>query len=281
MIINIADKPIFLQSFMKKLFYFILLFIGLIGCTSKFAKIQKSKDHQYKLKMAEQYYASHKYNFAQMLFEEVFPYIKGTASFEDVYYKFAYCSYYEKDYLNSENLFKTFVETFPNSKNAEECEYMRAFSYYKQSPKVELDQTTTNKTINLMQAFINTHPTSARVKDAMLIMEMCREKLEAKDFKSAQLYYDLGFYKAAAISFSSLSENFPDSKKSDEYKLLVIKSYYKYAEMSIPEKQLERYEKTILECNDFMERFKESTLISEAENYKNLSNNFIKNLKHE
>jgi outer membrane protein assembly factor BamD len=130
-----------------------------------------------------------------------------------------------------------------------------------------------------MQAFINTHPTSPRVKDAMLIMDKCREKLEAKDYKSAQLYYDLGFYKAAAISFSSVSDNFPDSKKSDEYKLLVIKSYFKYAEMSIQEKQLERYEKVLAECNDFLERFKESKFAAEAENYKNLSNNFIKTLK--
>ena len=266
---------------MKKIITLILSIAILSGCTSKFAKIQKSKDYQYKLKMAEQYYSSKNYNYAQILFEEVFPYIKGTASFEEVYYKFAYCSYYEKDYLNSENLFKTFVETFPNSTKAEECEYMRSFSYYKHSPKVELDQTNTNKTINLMQAFINTHPTSPRVKDAMLIMDKCREKLEAKEYKSAQLYYDLGFYKAAAISFSSVSDNFPDSKKSDEYKLLVIKSYYKYAEMSIQEKQLERYEKVLAECSEFIERFKDSKFVAEAETYKNLSNNFIKTLKHE
>jgi outer membrane protein assembly factor BamD len=95
------------------------------------------------------------------------------------------------------------------------------------------------------------------------------------------LYYDLGFYKAAAICFSSVSDNFPDSKKSDEYKLLVIKSYYKYAEMSIQEKQLERYEKVIAECSEFIERFKESKFVAEAESYKNLSNNFIKTLKHE
>ncbi len=265
---------------MKQVFTLLLLVtVVLSSCTSKFAKIQKSKDYQYKLKMAEQYYAKKKFNFAQILFEEIFPYLKGTPQFEDIYYKFAYCSYYEKDYLNSENLFKSFVETFPNSPKAEECEYMRAYSYYKQSPKVDLDQTNTNKAIGLMQIFINTHPTSARVKEASDIMDACREKLEQKDSKSAELYYNLGFYKAAAISFSNVSENFPDSKKGDEYKYLVIKAYYKYAEMSIPEKQEERYEKVISECSDFIERFKESKYLSDVERFKSLSNNFIKNLK--
>jgi outer membrane protein assembly factor BamD len=261
---------------------FILLALALIAssCTSKFAKIQKSKDTEYKLKMAEQYYAKKKYNFAQQLFEDVFPFIKGTPQFEDVYYKFAYCSYYDKDYLNAENLFKNFVETFPNSTRAEECEYQRAYCYYKQSPKVDLDQTNTTKTIGLMQAFINTHPTSLRVKDATAIMDLCREKLETKEFKSAQLYYNLGYYKAAAINFTTVSENFPDSKRADEYKLQVIKAYYRYAEMSIPEKQPERFEKVLSECADFLERFKDSKYFAEAEKYKTLSNNNIKNLKN-
>jgi len=264
---------------MKKAIALILVPVLLSSCASKFAKVQKSKDPQYKLKMAEQYYAKQKYNYAQQLFEDVFPYLKGTPQFEDTYYKFAYCAYYEKDYLNAENLFKTFVETFPNSTKAEECEYMRAYSYFKQSPKVDLDQTATTKTIGLMQAFINTHPTSARVKEASEILDKCREKLEEKEFRAAELYYNLGFYKAAAISFTTLAENFPDSKRADEYKVNVIKSYYKYAEMSVPEKQYDRYVKVVTECNDFKERFKDSKFLSEAERYKTLSNNLIKKAK--
>ncbi|MBX2930609.1 MAG: outer membrane protein assembly factor BamD [Chitinophagaceae bacterium] len=266
---------------MKKILLYFSLAVILTSCASKFSKIQKSKDYQYKVKMAEQFYAKKKYRYAQILFEEVFPFIKGTAQFEDTYYKFAYCYFYDNDFVNAENLFKNFVETFPSSSKAEECEYMRAFCFYKQSPKVELDQTNTHKSIGLMQAFINTHPTSERVKDASNIIDLCREKLELKDFKSAELYYNLGFYKAAAISYSSVSENFPDSKRADEYKFLVIKSYYKYAEMSIPSKQEERFEKVLTECADFTERFQDSKYLKESERYKNLSTNFIKKIKNE
>jgi outer membrane protein assembly factor BamD len=58
-----------------------------------------------------------------------FPYVKGTTRYEDMYYKFAYSYYYQKDYLNAENLFKTFVENFPTSPRGEECDYMRAYCY--------------------------------------------------------------------------------------------------------------------------------------------------------
>ncbi len=261
----------------------LLLSVVLLGssCSNKFGKIMKSKDYEYKYKMAEQYYANKNFNYAQQLFEDIFPYVKGSTRYEDMYYKFAYSYYYQDDYLNAENLFKSFVENFPTSPKGEECDYMRALCFFKQSPKVELDQTNTNKTMQLMQAFINTHPTSSRMKDASAIIDKCREKLELKEFKSAELYYNLGYYKAAAISFSNVSDNFPDSKKSDEYKLLVIKAYFKYAEMSYEEKQQERYEKVISECNDFTERFAESKHLAEVSKYKTQTNNILKNLKNE
>ena len=60
------------------------------------------------------------------------------------------------------------------------------------------------------------------------IIDEIRAKLEVKDYKSSQLYYNLGYYRAAAISFGSLIDNYPDSDKNDEYKLMVIKSYYLY-----------------------------------------------------
>ena len=156
---------------------------------------------------------------------------------------------------------------------------MRAFCYYRQSPKVELDQTNTNKTMQLMQAFINTHPASTRLKEASEIIDKCREKLEQKEYKSAELYYNLGFYKAAAIAFSNVSDNFPDSKKADEYKVQVIRSYFKYAEMSYEEKQKERYQKVLSECNDFTDRFTDSKHLDEVNKVKTQTNNFLKSLK--
>jgi len=259
---------------------FIIASVTLAGC-SKFSKVQKSTDVNYKLRMAEQYYAKKKYNQAQLLFEELFPIVKGTPQFEDLYYKYAYCAYYEKDYLNAENLFKGFAEVFPNSPRAQEMEYMRAYAYYKQSPKVELDQTNTQKTIGLMQTFINTHPGSAHNKDASEIIDKCRTKLEEKEFLSAQLYFNLGQFRAAAIAFTSLMNNFPDSEKSDQYKLQVIKSYYQYALMSIEEKKTERFEQVVTECNDFMDRFPESKLKNEAEKYLTQSQNNLKSLQNE
>ncbi len=251
------------------------------SCASKLGKVLKSKDNEYKLKMAEQYYAQKKYNQAQQVFEDIMPHFRGSEKYEDMFYKYSYCAYYQKDYINAESLFKTYLDNFPNSTRAEEIDYMHCYAYYKQSPKVDLDQTATSKTISLMQAFINTHPESSRIKDATQIIDICRNKLESKEFKSAQLYFDLGYYKAAAVAFASLIDDYPDSDKSDEYKLTSIKAYYKYAEMSIADKQPERFEKVITECADFNDRFTNSKLLGEVNDFKTLSENNIKNLQNE
>jgi outer membrane protein assembly factor BamD len=277
---------------MKQIITFLILTLSLTSCFhkkaivgkvkgKKFGQVYKSKDNEFRYQMAEQYFATKKYEQAAQLFEDLFPYIKGTDKYEDMYYKSAFCYYNLKDYLNAENLFKNFVETFPNSKKAEECDYLRAFCYYKQSPKAELDQTPTMKAMALMQAFINTHPTSIKNKEANEIIDLCREKLELKDFKSAELYYNLGYFKASSLAFESVAENFPDSKKADEYKYFAIKSLYSYADLSYEEKQVERFGKVIAECNEFIERFADSKLINEVKKIKDQTNNNLKKIQNE
>ncbi len=262
-------------------FFFIIIAVSfLISCNSV-NKVLKSKDPEYKLRMAENYYVKKKYNQAQVLYEDVMPYFKTGKEFEDIYYKYAYTAYYQKDYLNAENLFKTYLEVFPTSQRAEEMEFMRAYTYFKQSPKPELDQTNTIKAMGLMQTFINTHPGSPRNKEAAEIIELSRRKLEEKDYKAAKLYFDVGQYRAAAVAYNTLLNSFIDSEKGDEYKFMAIKSYFKFAELSIEDKKAERFEKVIEECSEFIYLFPESSFAKQVEEYLTLAKNNLNNLTDE
>ena len=56
-----------------------------------------------------------------------------------------------------------------------------------------------------------------------------------KDFENARLYYNLRatnpvYLKAATLTFNILMNTYPDSQKSDEYKLYIIRSEYEYAD---------------------------------------------------
>ena len=61
---------------------------------------------------------------------------------------------------------------------------------------------------------------------------------------------------------------------------MVIKSYFKFAELSVDEKKAERFEQVIQECNDFTDRFPDSKLIKEVERYIALTNTNLKNLNN-
>ncbi len=239
-------------------------------------KILKSSDPHYKLRMAEQYYANKKYSLAQQIYEDIMPAFRGQPEFEDIYYKYAYTAYYQKDYTNAENLFKGYLEIYSNGSRAEEIDYMRAYTFFKQSPKAALDQTATLKAIGMFQTFINTHPGSARDKEATALIDELRSKLEIKDMKAAQLYFDLGQFRASAVAFNTMLNQYADTEKADQYKLMAIKAYFRFAELSVEERKAERYQKVIDEASDFMDRFPESPLAKEVHQFVILSQNNLK-----
>lgn len=265
---------------MYRILLLLVLAGSMVGC-SNINKILKSTDYEYKLKKANELYVAKKYSQAVIIYEDIFPVLKGTAQFEDLYWNYAFSHYYMKDFLNAENLFKGFLENFPTSIRAEEAAFLRAFCHYRQSPKPELDQTSTIKAINYLQTFMTRNPASEKNKEAMDIIDKMRERLEEKEMKNAQLYYNLGYYKASATSYSELMVNFPDSDKGDEYKLMVIKSWYELAKKSIPEKKVERFEQVLNECADFTDRYPDSKLSNDAVKYKGLSENQLKNIRNE
>lgn len=265
-----------------KIFIVLLVpFLLFTSCNNQFNRIMKSTDYEYKFKKADEYYAKKNYRNAEQLYQELFPVFKGSDKFEELYYKYAYCSYYQKNYLDAENLFKSYLGVFPNSSRAEEIAYMHALTFYKQSPNVQLDQTNTIKAIGMMQGFINSYPNSKWVTEATQIIAKCRAKLEEKDYLAAKLYYNLQMYQAAGIGFSSLLLNYPESSKGDQYMFMAVKSYYEYAKMSVFMKQEERYSKVTSEYFDFVDRYPDSKLLKEAENYKNISQNNIKKIQNE
>lgn len=253
----------------------VLCVLVLMSCGPGINKILKSKDAEYKLKMAESFYAKKKWMKAYTVFEDVLPYYKTTPQAPDIYYKYALSAYNQKDYVNAESLFKSFLDNYSNSPRQEEVEYMRAYTFFLQSPKAELDQTNTYKAISALQTFVNTRPQSVRVAEANRLIDELRKKLEKKDYLAAMLYYNLGEFRAAGVTFSTLLDSHPESNSADEYKYMAIKSFYRFAQLSIATKKAERFKDVVTQANEFIDRFPESKFRKDVEDYISLSNSEI------
>lgn len=266
---------------MKRIVQFSLisLFLVLSSCASRYSKVLNSKDNEYRLKKAQQYYQQKKYAHAEELFQDLFTFLRGTPRYEDAFYKFAYSAFYLKDYESASLAFQTFIENFPNSSLVPDASYMQGYCLYMNSPKAELDQSATIKAIGILKSFINSYPKSDKVAEAQKLIKACNEKLEVKEYNAAQLYYDLGYYNASHLYFDLLLSDYPASTKADEYMYMIAQSSYEYAKVSIPSAQQERYEKTVEDCTNFLGQFPESSFKEKAEKMKKDSQSQITKIK--
>ncbi len=203
------------------LFFAAFAFLLVTSC-SPYEKVRKSADVNMKLTAANEYYDKKKWQRANELYHDLLPVLRGTRNYEQLFYRYAYTFYYQKDYPTASLYFKNFTSYFPNSKDAEECEFMHAVCLVKMSPKSNLDQTNTIKAMEALQSFINTHPESKRLTEANGYIEENRKKLETKEASAARLYYNIGQFKAASIAYKEVINQYPESPNSDYYQYMVV-----------------------------------------------------------
>lgn len=246
---------------------FLVVFSSLLflfGC-SKYQRLLKSDDYNAKYEAAIVLYENGKYERALPLLEELTPLFRGTDKAEKVYYYYCYTNY-NLDFLYEASYhFKSFSTTFPTSKHVEEALFMSGYCKYLLSPISSLDPTDTYNAINELQLFANTYPEHKLLDSTNTLMDKLRIKLEDKSFNNAKQYYQIYDYKAALIALNNTLRDFPDTKYSEEIALLLIKSNYYLAVNSIKEKKLQRFNETIEAYLNFVDSYKESKYIKEAE----------------
>jgi len=240
-----------------------LLLLG--ACAGKFRKVQKSADWKVKYNAAIEYYENQEYYKASILFEETLPLMLGRPEAEKAQFLFAYSHYYQGNRLLSAHYFKTFFDTYRRSEYAEEALFMHAYSLFKESPKYNLDQTSTIEAVNAMQNFLNIYPYSEYKDQANEIIDQLQLKLEIKAFEKAKQYYKLDNLHAAVVAFESFQEQYPDSEMVEEAAFLKVDAQYRYASQSISSKQRERYLQAIEYYQYFIDNFPNSVYVKQAE----------------
>ncbi|MEE2699966.1 MAG: outer membrane protein assembly factor BamD [Bacteroidota bacterium] len=263
---------------MKKIFLPILFLLLFASC-SKYQKILKSPDLNFKFEKAVMYYENDDYNRALPLLEELSTIFRGSAKAEEVNYYYAYCHYSLGEYLMATYLFETYAQTYPNSKHTEECQYISAYCYYLLSPIYKLDSKNTYKAINHLQLFINLYPKSDRVARCNQLIDELREKLAKKAFHNAKQYYVTEYHKSAIIALKDVLVDFPGSKYEEEIYFLIIESSFELAKNSISNKKAERLGNTIDAYNEFEDRYPESKLLKAAQNTQQKTLKLIESLK--
>ena len=232
---------------------------------SEFRKIQRSDDWKKKYEAALKYYEDEKYGKAAILLEEVLPLTRGTQDAEKAQFYYAYAHYHQDLFIESAHYFRLFFDTYGRSPLAEEALFMHAYSLYQQSPRYNLDQTSSFEAINALQNFINIYNQSIYKERATEILDQLQQKLARKAYENAKLYYQIGRYKAALIALENFADDFPDSNYNEELAYLKVRVGLDLAKNSLPNLQRERYFDTIDYYQTFVDTYPESSWGREAE----------------
>ena len=263
---------------MKKIFLSIMILMLMVSC-SKYQKILKSTDLNFKFEKAVMYYEKEDFNRALPLLEELSTAFRGSSKAEEVNYYYAYCHYSLGEYLLASYLFDTYAKTYPNGKHTEECQYITAYCFYLESPIYKLDSKNTYKAINKLQLFTNLYPKSERVEQCNNLIDELREKLAKKAFFNAKQYVITEYHKSAIIALQNVLIDFPGSKYEQEIYFLIVESSFQLAKNSISTKKQERLENTIDAFHEFIEKYPESQFLKQAKNIEQKTLKLIETIK--
>ena len=268
---------------MYKIYSLILSIIAIATMTScgEYQKVLKSNDYNYKFEYAKRAFEEKKYAQAATLLKDVVTVFKGSDKAEESLYLLAMSHYENKEYYDATAYFQTYYNRYPKGKYTEMARFFAGYGYYLDSPDPQLDQTYTVKAIEELQAFLDYFPKSDKVSIAQNAIFEMQDKLTLKELQNAQLYYNLGTYmgnnyEAAIITARNAIKEYPYSKYKEELEMLILKSRYQIASLSVEEKKVDRFREVIDEYYSFINNYPDGENRTEADNILRIAQKYVK-----
>ncbi len=267
---NINMKKSFLLSFCA-------VFL-LCSCIHEYNSVYKSTDSEYKYEFAKELFAKGKYGNAIALLQELVTIEKGTENGQECLYMLAKAEYGMKDYEAASETFKKYYQSYPKGIYAEMAQFSVGQCLYESTPEARLDQTPTIAAIQAYQDYLDLFPDGKMKQEAQERMFELQDKLVKKEYLNAKLYYNLGAYfgnctsggnnyEACVITAQNAINDYPYSKLREDFSILIMKSKFELAQMSVDEKKLQRFQDAEDECYGFINQFPDSKERHTAEEY--------------
>ncbi|MBR2128870.1 MAG: outer membrane protein assembly factor BamD [Bacteroidales bacterium] len=251
---------------LKKLFVVLAAFAALCSCKSQYEVLLNSNDVDSKYEAAFNYYNEGKYSKAASLFESLSVLTNGTEKDDTVRYYWGLSNYKFKDYFTAETNFDQFINSYPRSPFTSEARYLRLDCLYRSTLRYELDQTPTYKAINAISEYILEFPANTHMKECRDMLMELNERLDKKAYEGAKLYYKMEDYLASRVAFRNVLKDDAENVYREDILYYVAMSSYKYAYLSVPEKQRERYLTFVDDYYNFIGELPDSHYRKELDN---------------
>ena len=264
----------------KKILYIFFAAVSLLftSCAKEYNQVFKTGDLDYKYEYAKECFAKGKYSFATTLLQDLVTIKKGTTDAQECLYMLAMSEYGQKDYEAASETFKKYYQSYPRGYYAEMASFYVGQSLYMSHSEPRLDQSQTVAAIAALQEYRDMFP-DGKLKGLAeeRLMEL-QDKLVEKEYLNAKLYYDLGSYfgnctyggnnyEACVITAQNALNDYPYTSMREDFAILIMKSKYELAQMSVESKKLQRYQDAEDECYGFINEYPDSKERETAEKY--------------
>ena len=236
--------------------------IGLVGCGGGQQITSSGPQDAYEKGMAE--YQEGDYERAVRYFRTVFNYGRGSEWAPKAQLQLAMAQRQRSRHLVAANEFQRFTQLYRNHTKVPLAQFEQAKSYYLRSPQYQLDQSDTRQAIELFQLFIDRYPDHNKVADAQEMIDELRAKLARKKYDAAQLYERRDMWRAATEAYRRVFDQYPETPWADDALLGALRSYLRYADRSIQNKQAERYQQALDQFAQLRQLFPDSPLLERA-----------------
>ena len=214
---------------------------GSASCKSQYDAMLAGNDVDGKYKMAFDLFNAGKYQKAAALFESMSVLTGGTDRDDTVQYYWGLSNYKSKDYVTAEANLQKFVSTYPRSPFTEDARFLRLDCLYRSTLRYELDPSPTYIAISNINEFLVDYPGSSHTSECYAMLKDLGDRLDRKAYEAAKLYYKMEDYKAARVAFRNVLKDDADNIFREDILYYIAMSSYKYASLSVPAKQRERY----------------------------------------
>ena len=255
----------------------------LTSCAHEYNQVYKTTNNDYKYEFAKECFAKGKYGFAVPLLQDLVTIEKGTDNAQECLYMLAMAEYCLKDYQAASETFKKYYQTYPRGQYAEMASFYIGQSLFEGTPEPRLDQTPTVAAIAAFQEYLDIFPNGKMKETAQQRLFALQDKLVRKEYLNAKLYYNLGSYfgnsirtvdnnggnnyEACIITAQNALNDYPYSDLRENFAILVMKSKFELAQMSVEEKKVQRFQDAEDECYGFINEYPESKERKTAEEY--------------
>lgn len=222
------------------------------GCSTEEATAPRSAESIFESAMAK--YNNEDFQEAYEEFRLLTLQYSGSDLSDDAQFRMGESKFAREEFILAAFEYEVIVRSMTTSEFVPNARYKMALCHYESARPYYLEQENTRKAIDGFQAFIEYHPTDARVPEAEAKITELNTRLAQKEYESGLIYMKMEYYRAAGVSFDHVLEKYHDTPYAES-------AYFRKGEALFYRR---RYQEAGEILKRFVERYPSSAFQKEA-----------------